>query len=75
MSAGRELVRPLSARLGHDFGATAFGVEQIAARRCATVSVLCICSPEFLALDCADIRCPTHGLAAVLRPALEGARE
>lgn len=31
---------------------------------------LCICDPELLALDVADLRCPEHGLAAALAPAI-----
>jgi hypothetical protein len=30
----------------------------------------CICDPELLALEVADLRCPTHGLTATLAPAL-----
>lgn len=72
--------------LGHDFGRTPMGVEQVAARNalvccgdpgdcagpCSSVTGrgVCICDADLLAQDIPDIRCPSHGLVAFLRDAL-----
>jgi hypothetical protein len=62
------------------------GADQVAARRalaccgdpgdcagpCSSPEArgVCICDPELIALEIADVRCPSHGLVAFLRDSL-----
>lgn len=71
--------------VGHGFGRTRMGVEQIGAREnfvccgdpgdcngpCRDEPAgVCICDPDWLELDIPDVRCPQHGLVAFAKTTL-----
>lgn len=53
----------------------AAGVRSSHAAHAAASTTICICDPELLTLEVADLRCPTHGLAATMREAICAQKE